>query len=77
MIGFSDQVKVLLKMKKTALTYGRLTQGQDEVRLIRADRRVVVIVGALLYIVADIWIVLELDFVVLQKSVALVFFGVG
>jgi len=77
LICLSYQIQVLFEVKKAPETYGGLAQSQNQIRLIATDSRIVVIVGTLLHIVADIGIVLELDLIVLKKFVALVLFGIG
>ena len=59
-------------MQEASQPDGGLPEGQDQVRLIAADRRVVIVVGSLLHIVADVRVVFEFDLIVLQQLVAFI-----
>lgn len=63
-------------MKELALAHRSFTKRHNEVLLVLANRRIVVVVRALLRIVACIGIIFELDLIPLQQPVSLVLLSV-
>jgi len=56
-------------VQQRALPHGRLTQRNNRIILVLAYGWIVVVVRALLWIIASIWIIFELDFIVLQETI--------